>query len=192
MPQPQYIFEHNFWVEMWFSKKHWRLMLLNCGVGKDYWVPWTERRTNQSILKGINPEYSLERLMLKLKFQYFLATWWEELTHKKKSWCWERLKAVGEGDNRGQDGWMVSLTKWTWVWANSGRWWRTGKPGVCSPWGHKQSHTTERLNNNNNNNNNKEMDWMSGLRIFINLTNSKFSDFSWNTVSSFKEWRNFY
>ena len=48
----------------------------------------------------------------------------------KRPWCWERLKAGGEGDDRGWDGWMASLTQWTWVWANSGRWWRTGKPGV--------------------------------------------------------------
>ena len=56
-----------------------------------------------------------------------LATWSKEPTH---CWCWERLKAGGEGDNRGWDGWMVSLTQWTWVWANSRRQWRTGKPGV--------------------------------------------------------------
>ena len=56
-----------------------------------------------------------------------LATWCEELTHWKRPWRWERLKAGGEGDDRGWDGWMASLTKWTW--ANSRRWWRTGKPG---------------------------------------------------------------
>ena len=59
-----------------------------------------------------------------------LATWCEELTHWKRPWCWERLKARGEGDDRGWDGWMASPTQWTWVWANSRRWWRTGKPGV--------------------------------------------------------------
>ena len=57
-----------------------------------------------------------------------LATWCEELTHWKRPWCWERLK-VGEGDDRGWDGWMASLTQWTWVSANSGRWWRRGRPG---------------------------------------------------------------
>ena len=50
-----------------------------------------------------------------------LATWWEELTHWKRFWCWERLKAGGEGDDRGWDGWMASLTQWTWVWAKSGK-----------------------------------------------------------------------
>ena len=52
-----------------------------------------------------------------------------ELTLWKRPWCWERLRAVGEGDNRG-DGWMASQTQWTWVWASSRRWWRTGKPGL--------------------------------------------------------------
>ena len=65
-------------------------------------VPWTARRYNQSILKEISPEYSLQGLMLKLKLQYF-ATWWEELTHLKRPWCWERLKVGEEGDNRGCD-----------------------------------------------------------------------------------------
>ena len=51
-----------------------------------------------------------------------LATWWEELTLEKRPWCWERLKAGGEGDNRGWDGWMASLTQWTGTWSNSGRW----------------------------------------------------------------------
>ena len=59
-----------------------------------------------------------------------LATWCEALTHLKRPWCWERLKAGGEGDDRGWDGWRISLTQWTWVWGNSGCWWWTGKPGV--------------------------------------------------------------
>ena len=59
-----------------------------------------------------------------------LATWCEELIHLKSPWCWERLKTGGERDNRGWDGWMASLTQWTWVWANSGSWWLTGNPGM--------------------------------------------------------------
>ena len=59
-----------------------------------------------------------------------LATSCEELTHWKSLWCWEGLGAGGEGDNRGWDGWMASLTRWTWVWVNSGIWWWTGRPGV--------------------------------------------------------------
>ena len=95
--------------------------------------PWTARRSNQSILKEISPEYSLEGLMLKLKLNS-LATWCEELTHLKRPWCWERLK-VGEGDNRGWDGWMASPTQWTWIWVNSGSWWWTGKPGMLQSMG---------------------------------------------------------
>ena len=92
-------------------------------------VPWTARRSNQSILKEISPEYSLEGRMLKLRFQYF-GTWCEELTHLKRPWCWERLKADGDGNNRGWDGWMALPTQWTWVWVNSGSWWWTGKPDM--------------------------------------------------------------
>ena len=57
-----------------------------------------------------------------------LASWCKEPTHWKRHWCWERLRARGEADNR--DGWTASLTQWTWVWVKSGRWWRTGKSGV--------------------------------------------------------------
>jgi len=59
-----------------------------------------------------------------------LATWWEELTHWKRPWCWEKLRAGGERDDRRWDGWMASLTQWTWVWINSESWWLTGRPGV--------------------------------------------------------------
>ena len=91
-------------------------------------VPWKARRSNQSILKEISPEYSLEGLMLKLKLQSFGHLMWR--THWKRPWFWERLKAGGEGDDRGWDVWMASLTQWTWVWVNSGSWWWTGWPGV--------------------------------------------------------------
>ena len=91
-------------------------------------VPWPATRSNQSILKEISPEYSLKGLMLKLKLQYFVYLC-EELTHWKRPWCWERLKA-GEGDNRGWDCWMASPTWWTCIWLSSGSWWWTGKPGM--------------------------------------------------------------
>ena len=64
-----------------------------------------------------------------------LATWCEELTHWKRPWCWERLRAGGEGDDRGWDSWMASLTQWTWVWVNSGNWWWTRRPGVLQSMG---------------------------------------------------------
>ena len=75
-----------------------------------------------------------------------LATWCKELTYLRRSWCRERLRAGGEGDNRGWDDWMASLTRWTWVWVNSGSWWWTGRPGMLRFMGRKESHTTERLN----------------------------------------------
>ena len=118
-------------------------------------VPWTARRSNQSIYKEINPEYSwknwcwswssstlatlceepthswifLEELMLKLKLQYF-GHLMRRANSLEKSWSWERLRVEGEGDYRGLDGWVASSTQWTWVWANSRRWWRTRKPGM--------------------------------------------------------------
>ena len=95
-------------------------------------VPWTARRSNQSILKEISPDYSLERLMLKLKLQYFDHLM-RRIDSLEKTWCWLGLKAGREGDNRGWDGWMASLTQWTWVWVNSGSWWWTGRPGVLRP-----------------------------------------------------------
>ena len=101
-------------------------------------VPWTSRRSNQSILKEISPLYSLEGLMLKLMLKPLanpLATWCEELTHLKRPWCWKRLKAGGEGDDRGWDGWMAPPTLWTWVWVSSGSWWWTGKPSVLQSLG---------------------------------------------------------
>ena len=67
--------------------------------------------------------------MLKLKLQYF-GHLMRRANSFKRPWCWERLRAGGEGDNRGWGGWMTSLTQWTWVWVNSGSWWWTGRPGV--------------------------------------------------------------
>ena len=107
--------------------------------------PWTARRSNQSILKEINPEYSLEGLMLKLRLQYFLGIWCEESICWKRPWCWERLTAGGEGDDRGWD---------------VGYYWLDGHefeqaPGagegqgslLCrSPWSRKELDTTESLN----------------------------------------------
>ena len=59
-----------------------------------------------------------------------LATWCEELTLLKRPWCWEGLRAGGEGDDRGWDGWIASPTQWTWVWVDSRSWWWTGRPGM--------------------------------------------------------------
>ena len=91
-------------------------------------VPWTERRSNQSILKEIGPGCSLEGLMLKLKLQYF-----GHLMRRADSFdktLMLGLRAGGEGDDRGWDGWMASPTQWTWVLVDSRSWWWTGRPGV--------------------------------------------------------------
>ena len=107
------------------------MMLLNCCVGEDSWESLA-RRSNQSILKKISPEYLLEGLMLKLKLQNF-----GQVTHWKRPRCWEKLKAGEKGGHRGWDGWIASLTQWTWVWAGSVSWWWTGKPGVLQSMGLK-------------------------------------------------------
>ena len=92
------------------------------------------KEIKQSILKEINPEYSLAGLMLKLKLLYFGHLITKGWLSRKRPWCWERLKAGGKGDktNRGWDGWMDSLIQWKWVWSSSRRWWRTGKPAVLT------------------------------------------------------------
>ena len=118
-----------------FSSSHvWMWQLDYVLLEKTLESPLDCKRSNQYILKEISPEYSLEGLMLKLKLQYSVS-WCKELTPRKRPWCWERLKAGGEGDNRGWDGWMASLTQWTWVWVSSGSWWRTGRPGLLQSLG---------------------------------------------------------
>ena len=92
-------------------------------------VLWTARRSNQSILKEISPGYSLEALILKLKLLYFGQLMWRTDSWKRP-WCWERLRAGGDGDDRGWDGWMTSLTRRTWVWLSSGSSWWTNRPGM--------------------------------------------------------------
>ena len=118
----------------------------NCGTGEDSWdsSSWS-RRSNQSILKEINLDYSLEGLMLKMKLQYF-----GHLMRRTDSL--ERTLMLGKIEDRsrrgrwGWDGWMASLAQWTWVWANSRSWWQRSLV-CCSQWGHKESDTTEQLNN---------------------------------------------
>ena len=97
-------------------------------------VPWTARRSNQSILKEISPGCSLEDWCQSWNCNT-LATSCEELTHWKRLWCWEGLGAEGEGADRGSDVWMASLTQWTWIWVSSGTWWWTGRPAVLQSMG---------------------------------------------------------
>ena len=123
--------------ESWTIKKaeHRRIDAFELWYGRRLLrVPWTTRRSNQSILKEISPEYSLEGLMLKLKLQYFGHLMWR-MTHLKRPWCWEILKVWGKEDDRGWDGWIASLTQWTWVWVTSESWWWTGRPGMLQSMG---------------------------------------------------------
>ena len=106
-------------------------------------IPWTARKSNQSILKGISPGCLLEGLMLKLKLQYFGHLMWRA-DSLKRPWCWERLRAGEEGD-RGWDGWMASPTLRTWIWVSSRCWLWTGKSGVLQSMGVTNSQT--RLSN---------------------------------------------
>ena len=96
-------------------------------------VPWTARRSNRSILKSWiftrRTDAEAEALLLWPPHEKNWLT-------GKRPWCWERLKA-GEGSDRGWYGWMASQTRWTWVWASSGNWWWTGKPGVLQSMGLK-------------------------------------------------------
>ena len=120
-------------------------MLLNCGWRRLLRVPWTTRRSNQSILKEISPEYSLEGLMLKLNSN-ILATWCEELTHWKRPWSWERLRQEEKGMTEDEmAGWHH--------WLNGHEFGQAlgvgdGQEGLacCSLWGHKELDMTERLN----------------------------------------------
>ena len=95
-------------------------------------VPWTARRSNQISF----PFWRRSALGFLWREWYWswnsstLVTWWEELTYWKRVWCWEGLGAGGEGYDRGWDGWMASLTQWTWVRVNSGSWWWTERLGV--------------------------------------------------------------
>ena len=116
--------------ESWTIKKteHWRIYAFELWSWRRLLsIPWTARRSNQSILKENNPEYSLESLMLKLQHFGHLC---KELTHWKRPWCWGKLKTLGKGDSRGWNGLMASSIQWTWVWTNSRSYWRTVKPGI--------------------------------------------------------------
>ena len=119
--------------ESWAIKK--AELLLNCVAREDSWESLGQQGDQMS------QSYRESTLNIHWKTwcwswsSHTLATWWEEPTHWKKPWCWERLKAGGEREDRGWDGWMASLTQWSWVWASSVRRWRTGKPGVLQSMG---------------------------------------------------------
>ena len=116
-------------VGLWRRLSAKELMLLNCGVGEHSWEslelqgdPTSPFRGNRSCMFIGRTDWSWN--------SNILATWCKELTHLKRPWCWKWLKAVVEGDDRRWDCWMASLTQWTWVWLNSGRWCWIGRPGM--------------------------------------------------------------
>ena len=124
---------HRLWDWIWtkreFIKAFW-------GYAFELWcwrrllrVPWTARRSNQSILKEISPGISLEGMMLKLKLQYFGHLMWR-VDSLEKTLMLGGIGGRRRGDDRGWHGWMASLTRRTWIWVNSGSWWWTGRPRV--------------------------------------------------------------
>ena len=131
--------------EIWTIKKAdaEELILLNCGVGEDSW---------ESLgLQGDPTSPSSRRSVLRIHWKNWcwswnsntLATCCEELTHLQRPWWCKRLRAGEEGDDRGWDGWMTSLTQWTWVWVVGNE---QGGLACCGSWGRRESDTTERLN----------------------------------------------
>ena len=104
--------QRNYAFELWC----WRRLLR---------VPWTTRRLNESILRNQSWIFN-GRTDAEADFGHLM----QRTDSLEKPWCWERLRSGGDGDDRAWDGWMASMTRWTWVWASSGPWWWTGKPGV--------------------------------------------------------------
>ena len=118
-------YEYESWTIKKLSTKE---LMFWTVVGEDSWEFLGQQADQASqYYRKSSPEYTLEGLMLKLKLQYFVHLM-QELTHWKRPRGLERMKAGRPGDDRGEDDWMVSPTWWTWVWASSGSWWRTGKP----------------------------------------------------------------
>ena len=117
-------------VGLWRRLSTEELMLLNCGVGEDSWESLGLQGDPTSPFWGRSALGFLWREWCWSWNSSTLATSCKELTHWKGLWSWEGLGAGGEGDDRGWDGWMASLPRWTWVSVNSGSWWWTGRPGV--------------------------------------------------------------
>ena len=145
--------------ESWTIKNAecWRIDVFELGCWtRPLRVPWTAR-SNQSILKEINPEHSLERLMMKLPYFGHLIV---SNDYWKRPWCWERLRAGGEGGDRGWDGWMASVTQWSKLWemVKDRKIWQAAVHGVT------KSRTQQWLNNNNNNNNKESVTWFYCLK----------------------------
>ena len=117
-------------VGLWRKLSAKELMLLKCDVGEDSWESLGLQRDPTSPFWRRSALGFLWKEWCWSWNSNTLATSWEELTHWKRLWCWEGLRAGGEGNDRGWDSWMASPTRWTWVWVNSRCWWWTGRPGV--------------------------------------------------------------
>ena len=123
--------------ESWTIKKaeHWKIDAFELWCWRRLLrIPWTARRSNQSILKEISPGCDWKDWCWSWNSNT-LATSCKELTHWKRLWCWEGLGAGEEGDDRRWDGWVASPTRWTWVWVNSRSWWWTGRLGMLQSMG---------------------------------------------------------
>ena len=132
-----------------FSSSHvqmWELDHKEAWVLKNwrFWIVVLEKTLESSLdskeIKPVNPKGNqpwifFGRTDAEAEATILWPTWCEEPIHCKRHWCWETLRAGGEGADRRWDSWMASLTQWTWDWANSRRWWRTGSLVCCSPWG---------------------------------------------------------
>ena len=118
-------------VGLWRRLSAEELMLLNCGVGEDSWESLgLQGHATSPFSRRSALGFLWKECCWSWNYSSTLATSCKELTHWKRLWYWEGLGAGGEGDDRGWDGWMASLTGWTWVWVNSGNWWWTGRPGM--------------------------------------------------------------
>ena len=121
---------HVWMWELDYRVEHWRIDAFELWCWRRLLrVPWTARRSNQSILTEIRPGIHWKDWYWS-RNSNTLATWCEQLTHLKRPWCWEGLRAGGEGDDRVWDGWMASPTQWIWVWVDSSSWWWIERPGV--------------------------------------------------------------
>ena len=130
-------------LTIWFQKsiQYFKENRKNIQVGRRLLrVPWTERRSSQSNLKEINPEYSLEGPMVKLKLQYF-SHLMRRANSLEKTLMLGKIENRRRRDDRGWYGWIASPTQWTWVWANSGRQWKARKPGVLQARGSQRVET---------------------------------------------------
>ena len=111
------------------TRKGWALKYISLVKWSTVHLELTHPLTKQSWYSFIMPAGILNYIIT------FLATWGEELTHWKRPWCWERLRAGREGDDGGWDGWTASPTQWMWLWASFRSWWWTGRPGVLQSMG---------------------------------------------------------